>query len=122
MNITFFPIDAISSEMTFRFGGKTCSLAALRQIGAHVPVSLGLGVEAYQQFVKDTGLDMAIESLLARKRLEDMRWEEIWDLALNIRSHFLKAELPGFWTELGAEALGALSSTESLAVRPCRAP
>lgn len=117
MNIQFIPIDAISPEMTTRFGGKTCALAALRQIGAHVPASLGLGVEAYQQFVKDTGLDVAIESLLTRKRLEDMRWEEIWDLALNIRSLFLKAELPGFWTELGAEALGSLAGMESMAVR-----
>ncbi|GAB6058319.1 PEP/pyruvate-binding domain-containing protein [Desulfonatronum parangueonense] len=117
MNIAFFPIDAISPEMIARFGGKTCALAALRQTGAHVPASLGLGVEAYQQFVKDTGVDVAIENLLARKRLEDMRWEEIWDLALNIRSLFLKAELPDFWTELGAEALGLLSSMESMAVR-----
>ena len=117
MNVRFFPIETISPEMIARFGGKTCALAALRQIGAHVPASLGLGVEAYQQFVKDTGLDVAIESLLARKRLEDMRWEEIWDLALNIRSLFLKAELPGFWTELGAEALGSLASMESMAVR-----
>ncbi len=117
MNVRFFPIETISPEMIARFGGKTCALAALRQIGAHVPASLGLGVEAYQQFVKDTGLDVAIESLLARKRLEDMRWEEIWDLALNIRSLFLKAELPGFWTELGAEALGSLAGMESMAVR-----
>ncbi len=117
MNVRFFPIETISPEMTARFGGKTSSLAALRKIGVKVPVSLGLGVEAYQQFVKEAGLDVAIENLLARKRLEDMRWEEIWDLALNIRSHFLRGDLPGFWGLFHAEALEPLFKLESLAVR-----
>ena len=31
---------------------------------------------------------------LGRKPFESMRWEEIWDVALRIRSAFLSAPLP----------------------------
>ncbi len=113
----FVPIEVISPEATARFGGKTCSLAALREIGVKVPASMGLGVEAYRQFVEVTGLESAIRSILARKPLEDMRWEEIWDLALSIRNLFLRSDVSGFWDLFCAEAIEPLSKLESLAVR-----
>ncbi len=41
---------------------------------------------------------------LGRKPLEEMRWEEIWDAALRIRSLFSRHALPGHLREIIADA------------------
>ncbi|MEJ2581686.1 MAG: PEP/pyruvate-binding domain-containing protein [Acidobacteriota bacterium] len=45
-------------------------------------------------FVERASLRAVINQELGRKRFEDMRWEEIWDVALRIRNRFLRAPMP----------------------------
>jgi pyruvate,water dikinase len=54
---------------------------------------------------------------LGRKSLDGMRWEEIWDAALRIRSEFLRAEIPGAVSEAIGRALGDLDTGSAVAVR-----
>ena len=39
-------------------------------------------------------LNSIINNELGRKPLESMRWEEVWDAALRIRTNFLKKPIP----------------------------
>jgi pyruvate,water dikinase len=63
--------------------------------GLRVPGGFCVTAEAYERFIEETGLRGRISIELGRKRLEDMRWEEMWDAALRIRNMFLAAYMPG---------------------------
>ena len=54
---------------------------------------------------------------LGRKTLAEMRWEEIWDAALRIRSRFSMAEVPAEIGDSISTALEVLGIDTSLAVR-----
>jgi pyruvate,water dikinase len=98
-------------------GGKAAKLARLRAAGFPVPEGFCLTVSAYDAFVREHRIDEAIRMELGRKPLDGMRWEEMWDSALRIRSRFLAQPLP---PELEAEirtALHALAPTKPLVVR-----
>ena len=75
-------------------GGKALALARLRQSGMRVPAGMCVTTAAYRDYLATTGLDERIELLLGRKEFAAMRWEELWDLALRIRSLFLRTPLP----------------------------
>ncbi|MFZ1948022.1 MAG: PEP/pyruvate-binding domain-containing protein, partial [bacterium] len=87
-------LDRIRPEDRGKTGGKCAALAVLRQSGFKVPAGACLCFETYLEFVRQTGLRDRIHFELNRKRFEDMRWEELWDAALRIRSMFLKTPLP----------------------------
>ena len=53
-----------------------------------------LSADAYRHFVKENNLSSVINNELGRKPLESMRWEEVWDAALRIRTNFLKKPIP----------------------------
>jgi phosphoenolpyruvate synthase/pyruvate phosphate dikinase len=74
-------------------GGKAASLAKLISIGIRVPPGFCLTVAAYRQFLASSNLSGVIQMELGKKSLSKMRWEEIWDAALRIRSAFLRAPL-----------------------------
>lgn len=76
-------------------GGKGYALAVLAQHGMPIPATVVITTRAYEDFVRATGLRGRILLELRRKRFEDLRWEEIWDLALRIRHLFLTAPYPG---------------------------
>jgi phosphoenolpyruvate synthase/pyruvate phosphate dikinase len=59
-----------------------------------VPAGLAIGADAYHRFVESTGLLRSIQLLLHRKKFDDMRWEELWDLALRVRNLFTRTALP----------------------------
>ena len=88
------PLAALRPEDVQQAGGKAVKLAALLDAGAAVPEGLCLLAPAYERFVAESGLGEQIQVLLGRKRFEDMRWEEIWDLALRIRNLFVRTPLP----------------------------
>jgi len=75
-------------------GGKALALARLRQSGMRVPAAVCVTTAAYRDYLATTGLGARIELLLGRKEFAAMRWEELWDLALRIRSLFLRTPLP----------------------------
>ncbi len=75
-------------------GGKGFALAALKRHGLPVPTTLIVTTRAYEEFVGLTGLRGRILLELRRKPFQELRWEEIWDLALRLRHLFLTTPLP----------------------------
>ncbi len=97
-------LSDIDSRHSALVGGKACSLSALAQNGYRVPHTVCLPVEVYRDYVSASGLEEQIFMELGRKDFADMRWEEIWDAALRIRSLFLRTPLPrALETELHQE-------------------
>ena len=87
-------LAAVASDGLPHAGGKGCNLARLAANGFRVPPTLVVAASAYRRFVDANGLEERILLELNRKAFEDMRWEEIWDAALRIRSLFLRATWP----------------------------
>ena len=98
-------------------GGKAAKLGRLARLGYHVPEGFCVTIYAYQDFIEANRLDETIAFELGRKRFQDMRWEEIWDAALRIRSSFLRAEIPDVIGEAIVISLKELGPEKSLAVR-----
>jgi pyruvate,water dikinase len=87
-------LDEISAADRARVGGKAVALAALFRAEMTVPQTFCLTTEAYELFVDRASLRAVIHQELSRKDFADMRWEEVWDLALRIRNRFLRAPVP----------------------------
>ena len=77
-----------------RVGGKAARLAELMAAGYRVPPGFCITTLAYRRFVAATDLAAVIRMELGRKAMAAMRWEEIWDAALRIRTAFLRAAVP----------------------------
>ncbi len=75
-------------------GGKAARLGSLIQAGFRVPRGFCITSRAYEQFIAEAELSGYVAMELGRKSLDAMRWEELWDAALRIRSAFLRAEIP----------------------------
>jgi phosphohistidine swiveling domain-containing protein len=88
-------LEAIGETERGQVGGKAFALGAMVRHGLPVPPAVVVGPDAYRQYMTETGLGERILLELARKRFEDLRWEEMWDAALRIRSMFLNTALPG---------------------------
>jgi len=88
------PLRDIRLEDRTLVGDKSFALARLMSQGIPVPDGLSLTTEAYQEYLQSTGLAERIQLELSRKPFEDMRWEELWDAALRIRSMFLQTMVP----------------------------
>ena len=67
-------------------GGKAAKLAQLTEAGFRVPDGFLITTHAYESFVEGQNLSRLIRMELGRKPFESMRWEEVWDAALRIRS------------------------------------
>jgi len=94
-------------------GGKALALALMARAGIAVPAFLSVTAAAYRAYLRATGLQVRILTELDRKDFADMRWEELWDAALRIRTLFLATPLP-------AELRAAL--TEPITARFAEAP
>jgi pyruvate,water dikinase len=103
-------IADIHIEDKARVGGKAFALAEMFQNAMPVPFALGITTEAYVTYLRHTGLKDRIALELHRKRFEDMRWEELWDMALRIQNMFLKTPIPG---DLKKKLEGPLTSAFS---------
>jgi len=75
-------------------GGKARGLGRLIAAGHRVPPGFCLTSRAYDDFVAQGSLAGFIRMELGRKDFGEMRWEEIWDAALRIRSAFLAHPVP----------------------------
>ena len=111
------PLDALGEGDESLAGGKAATTARLARAGFEVPRGFVLTTEAYEAFVKSARLGPAIRVELGRKPMEDMRWEEIWDTALRIRSLFHAHPIPDDVREAIASGLSALGFDTTLAVR-----
>ncbi len=88
------PLDEAFGKNRPLCGGKAAALAALMDGGLAVPGGFCLTTAAYGRFIDSNRLRGGIAIELGRKRLDDMRWEEMWDSALRIRNLFLRSEIP----------------------------
>lgn len=77
-----------------RLGGKAYALAEMFKNSMPVPFAMCITTEAYVSYLRHTGLKDRIFLQLHRKRFEDMRWEELWDMALRLQNMFLKTPIP----------------------------
>lgn len=75
-------------------GSKTRNLGIALNNGFKVPPGFCITTNAYKRFIRENNLFHVIDLEIFRKSFKDMRWEEIWDASLRIRSAFLKAEMP----------------------------
>lgn len=98
-------------------GGKTAKLGQLMRGGFRVPNGFCVTTTAYERFVSEAGLSKYVAMELGRKSLDDMRWEEIWDAALRIRSEFLRSEILDALAEQIGRALADHVAGRAVAVR-----
>tara|TARA_R110002110_G_scaffold121431_2_gene297171 strand:+ start:3946 stop:6168 length:2223 start_codon:yes stop_codon:yes gene_type:complete len=98
-------------------GGKAANLSKLIMLGFNVPNGWVLTANAYQDFIKCNRLDKVIAYETNRKPLSEMRWEELWDAALRIRSAFSLSDLPDAIGHQLEVKMTALSSDVKFAVR-----
>lgn len=87
------PFEKIRPEHAPLVGGKAVALATLAQAGLVVPDGLAVTTEAYHDYLKSSGLADQIRRELSRRPVDTMRWEEMWDASLRIRSAFLKTPM-----------------------------
>ncbi len=111
------PLREMAGLGTSLIGGKAQRLAQLAKAGFRTPEGFCITTEAYRSFLERNHLAPVIQMELGRKPLEEMRWEEIWDAALRIRSSFLAAPLPIELTEQVSAALAMDASDTRWAVR-----
>jgi pyruvate,water dikinase len=88
------PLDSLTDVHPRQVGGKAFSLGVIFRKGMRVPSSLCVTQDAYEMYVRSTGLMERISLELGRKDFRDMRWEELWDTSLRIRSMFLNTAIP----------------------------
>jgi len=110
-------LDDADARLQERVGGKGAALARLFAGGAELPATVCLTTEAYERFVDAAGLRPVIRQELGRKSFDDMRWEEIWDVALRIRNRFVRAPVPAAIAEELVEGVAELLGDGPLAVR-----
>ena len=85
--------DAAFHNASF-VGGKSKNLSLCGRAGFKVPEGLCLTTAAYHAFVTENSLDRRLDILLNRRPLENLRWEELWDIGLRIRADFQRNALP----------------------------
>lgn len=98
-------------------GNKAYNLSICLNKGYRVPSGFCISAAAYQDFIQLNDLKQQIDLELYRKDLKEMRWEEIWDIALRIRSLFLKGELPPVLIEEINNALAKWPTETKFALR-----
>ncbi len=109
--------DRIEGRHRHLVGGKALALATLMRGGITVPDGLCVTTTVYEDFVDTTGLGTRIGLEMGRLPLAEMRWEEIWDMALRIRNLFLTTAIPDHLTETLASELEARFAGRAVAVR-----
>ena len=116
MNL-IIPIADIKSDHRKHVGGKAFALAMMARAGFNVPKAVSIGASAYLQYVEMSGLRERISLELNRKHFNDMRWEELWDASLRIRSMFINTPLPFELNRILSKTIGELFSNNPVVVR-----
>lgn len=109
--------DRIDDRHRGLVGGKALALATLMRGGIAVPDGLCVTTTVYEEFIRTTRLGTRIGLEMGRLPLSDMRWEEIWDMALRIRNLFLNTAIPDHLRESLASDLEARFAGCAVVVR-----
>ena len=91
-------------------GGKGLGLAKLMSQGFSVAPGFCITSRAYFEFVREHYLIDTINYEIGRKPIADMRWEEIWDSALRIRSAFICKSIPKIIFDLVKKAYETMNA------------
>ncbi len=91
----FLQLHDITDGDLEQVGGKTLALAKLHQYKIRVPKTFCVPCHVYDSYLSATRLKDRILMEINRKAIEQMRWEEIWDVSLRIRNFFLTTPIPG---------------------------
>jgi len=111
------PVEDLSAGDRKVAGGKAVHLGVLVRAGLNVPRACVVTETVYRDFVDRTGLRGRILIEFSRKRLERMRWEEMWDASLRIRHMFAQALWPASLRTRVSPALEASFGETAVAVR-----
>jgi len=111
------PQEYIDESVAARVGGKALSLARMARAGIAVPPFVAVTTNAYEAYLAAAELGTRISFELDRKDVADMRWEELWDAALRIRSLFLTTPLPEEVRAALARPLAARFASAATVVR-----
>jgi len=111
------PLDQIDGQVRQAVGGKAWALSYLARHGFPVPKGLCVTVDAYHQFIAFNKLAGKIAIELGRKDLKEMRWEEMWDASLRIRSHINKGRFPAAMYRQLRQAVDAMLGNKPAVVR-----
>ncbi|NLF16458.1 MAG: hypothetical protein GX595_04270 [Lentisphaerae bacterium] len=110
-------LPAITDCDRDRVGGKAMALAQMHRQGFRIPDGFCVTADAYRLFLDSDGLRERIQLELTRKRFADMRWEELWDIALRIRNLFLGQAIPAAVRDAISAALRAHGPPAPMVVR-----
>lgn len=110
-------LDGSAAVTVETFGGKAVNLNRLYQGGWAIPPSLGLSTYLYRDYLQTTGLSFRLQLELGRKPLAELRWEELWDLAIRIRTAFLGQPFPESLSQQLFEAIPKAWLRRPLVVR-----
>ena len=116
-NKLIISLETIYGDMDTIAGGKAANLSRLLRAGYKVPQGFCITSNAYRLVVNATDIVKRIEIELGRKPLDKMRWEEVWDAALRIRSMFLNCEIPNSIGQAVEEACTKMLKDRTLVVR-----
>ena len=112
--------DTLIDEKTVAcVGGKALALARMARAGMVVPPFVAIATNAYEAYLRTTGLRTRILQL-ERKDFADMRWEELWDVALRIRNLFQTTPLPDDLRAALAQPLAARFADAASRLHPLR--
>jgi pyruvate,water dikinase len=111
------PLPSLEPRHAGAVGAKATKLAQLARAGFRVPRGFAITTRAYEAFIHEAAIVDAIRMELGRKSMDDMRWEEIWDAALRIRTLFVGHALSDSLRDAISRALEALDAGRALAVR-----
>ena len=111
------PLSDVNRSQEPLVGGKSARLGTLAEAGHPIAPGFCVTIRAYELFLAESRLENLIHMELDRKRFEDMRWEEIWDAALRIRSTFLANPVPTAVASAVADALEPYPPDLAWAVR-----
>jgi pyruvate,water dikinase len=98
-------------------GGKALAISRISGTDPNVPLGVCVSTNAYDRYVRSTGLRERILLELNRKNFEDMRWEEMWDASLRIRNLFANTTMPGSLRSEIRKPIAHLFAGKSVAVR-----
>ncbi|MBP1910202.1 PEP/pyruvate-binding domain-containing protein [Methanolobus bombayensis] len=110
-------VENISEKDNIDVGGKAYSMAIIHKNGFKVPAFFCVKVNAYSNYLIESGLEGKILLELARKDFSKMRWEEMWDTSLRLKNLFLSENIPKYIEdEIRAEIAGKYTE-KSLVIR-----
>ncbi|MGZ8374460.1 MAG: PEP/pyruvate-binding domain-containing protein, partial [Nitrospira sp.] len=92
-------------------------MARLHRAGFRIAPGFCVTVGAYEQFLRDTKLQLVVQMELGRKPFGELRWEELWDTALRIRNRFSVANVPLAVAQSISRAVRLLGPRTPVAVR-----